>query len=425
MGSNPNRRRLLSGLAGGSLAGLAGCTGTLPGTDSGTTGSGVGTRSTDRTIKLGILLPLSGPRSAVGEDILAAATLPIQQVRDDPDLEIEIEYTEADTESDPVTAAQAAASLVDDGYPMVTGPLDSDIVLQATQQVLIPYQITACSPAATTPTLTTLNDGGFVFRTALSDAVQGTVMADVAATDRGVDTAATLYVNNDYGWQLSQAFERAFETTHDGTITDHVPVDVTADSYDSAIDRLTESDPDLVIPAIYPEMARTLFTDLDPDSTFDLLCTDAIRLGDLHERVDYPLDGIRGIAPLIDGPGIDTFTDLYADAHTGDPDLFEFYAYDATAVLLLANAYAGQNDGQAIQNAIHTVTSPGGEEITPETIADGIRLAAQGSAVEYRGAANETGFDDNGDPTDTTFEYWEFDSTADTGITEIDRLDPY
>ncbi|ELY71100.1 extracellular ligand-binding receptor [Natronobacterium gregoryi SP2] len=412
-------------MAGTSLAGLAGCTGVIPGTESGTAASGSGTASTDRTIKLGIMLPLSGPRSAVGEDILAAATLPVKQARDDPDLDIEIEYTEADTESDPATAAQAATSLVDDGYAMVTGPLDSDITLQATQQVLVPYQIVSCSPASTTPTLTTLNDGGFVFRTAISDAVQSAVMAEIAATERGVDTAATLYVNNDYGWQLSQSFERAFETIHGGTITDHVPVEVTADSHDSEIERLAEADPDLVIPAIYPEMAQTLFTDLEPGNSFDLLCTDALRLGDLHEQVDYPLDGIRGTAPLIDGPGVGTFTEMYTGEHDGEPDLFEYYAYDATAVLLLANAYAGQNDGQAIQNAIHTVTSQGGEEVTPDTIADGIRLAAEGTTVEYRGAANETGFDENGDPTDTVFEHWEFDSTADGGITEIDRLDPY
>lgn len=424
MDRDPTRRRLLTGLAGPALAGLAGCADVVPGAGSGVTETGNDRSGTGRTIKIGTMLPLSGPRSAVGEDIRGAAVLPIQQARDGLEIDLEIEHTAADTESDPATAAQAAASLVDDGYPMITGPLDSDIVLQAAQQVLIPYQAVCCSPGATTPTLTTLNDGGFVFRTAISDTVQGAVLAETAATELGHDSAATLYVNNDYGWQLSQAFSRAFRS-RGGTVTDQIPVDVTADSYAGALERAREADPDLLIPAIYPEMAQTLFTDLGPATDVDVLCTDALRLGDLHDQVDHSLDGIRGTAPLIDGPGIETFTELYTDAYDTDPGLFAVYAYDATAVLLLANAYAGQNDGKAIQNAIRTVTSPGGEEITPDTIAEGVTLAARGNPVEYRGAANETGFDDNGDPTDTTFEYWEFDSTAEDGIAELDRIDPY
>ncbi|SFB84234.1 ABC-type branched-chain amino acid transport system, substrate-binding protein [Halobiforma haloterrestris] len=422
MNRNSTRRRLLAGLAGSAVAAFAGCNDVVSDGSTGLTSSETDRASTDRTIKLGTMLPLSGPRSAVGEGIRDAAVLPIEQARDGLEIPLEIEHTAADTESDPAAAAQAAASLVDDGYPMVTGPLDSDIVLQATQQVLIPYQTVCCSPGATTPTLTTLNDGGFVFRTALSDNVQGTVMAEIATAELGHDTAATLYVNNDYGWQLSQAFSRAFRD-RGGTVTDQIPVDVTADSYADALERVGEAD--LAIPAIYPEMAQTLFTDLGPSPDLDVLCTDALREPDLSEQVDYSLNGIKGTAPLIDGPGTETFVDRYTAEYGTEPGLFAYYAYDATAVLLLANAYAGQNDGQAIQSAIHSVTSPGGETITPESIADGITLAAQGSAVEYRGVANDTGFDDNGDPTETTFEYWEFDDSADGGIAELDRIDPY
>ncbi len=411
---------MLSGLCGVGVAGLAGCTDSVPGGGTMATDDGEEIGGTDRTIKIGTMLPLSGPRSTVGESIRDAAVLPIEQVRDE--VALEIEHAGADTESDPAAAVQAAASLVDEGYPMVTGPLDSDIVLQVTQQVLIPYQTVCCSPGATTPTITTLNDGGLVFRTAVSDSVQGTVLAEIAATDLGGDSAATLYVNNDYGWQLSQAFSRSFRDDHGGTITEQIPIDESATSYAAELDRAADGDPDVLVLATYPEMGETLFSDLGAEYDADVLVTDGLREGDLHDLVDHSLDGIRGTAPLIDGPGSDAFADLYADAYGADPGLFESNAYDASAVLLLANAYAGQNDGRAIQSAIRAVTSGGGEEVTPETLAEGLELAASGTAVEYRGASNETRFDENGDTMDTTFEYWEFDESADGGIAEIDRI---
>ena len=419
MGLRPSRRQLLSGICSGGVAGLSGCAGSIPGFNSRGSDRREGL---DRTIKIGTMLPLSGPRSAVGESIREAAVLPIDQVRDD--VALTFEHRSVDTESDPTTAARKATSLVDEGYPMVTGPLDSDIVLQATQQVLIPYKTVCCSPGATTPTLTTLNDGGYVFRTAISDAIQGSLLADTVARKLDYDTAGTLYVNNDYGWQLSQAFSRPFRRNYSGTITDQVPIEDTSNSYVDAIDQATEGDPDALVLAAYPEMGETLFSDMLTRTDADILCTDGLRTGDMHQQVDRSLNGIRGLAPLVDGPGSDAFAELYTNASGNEPGIFESYAYDATAVLLLANAYAGQNDTKAIQNAIRRVTNSGGTEITPDTLLDGLRRAARGQSIEYRGASNETRFDENGDPTDTTFEYWAYDNSVASGIRELDRIKP-
>ncbi|WP_135667662.1 ABC transporter substrate-binding protein [Halorhabdus rudnickae] len=419
MGARPTRRQLLSGICGGGVAALSGCAGSIPGFSS---GGSDGRDGIDRTIKIGTMLPLSGPRSAIGESVREAAVLPIDQVRDE--VALTFKQRSVDTESDPTTAARKAKSLVEEGYPMVTGPLDSDIVLQATQQVLIPYKTVCCSPGATTPTLTTLNDLGYVFRTAISDRIQGSLLADTVARRLDYDTAGTLYVNNDYGWQLSQAFSQSFRRDYGSTITDQVPIENTSNSYIEAIEQATEGDPDALVLVAYPEMGESLLSDVLSRTDADILCTDSLRTGEMHDRVERSLDGVRGLAPLVDGPGSETFANLYMEATGNEPGVFESYAYDGTAVLLLANAYAGKNDAKSIQHAIRRVTSSGGTEITPDTLADGLRRAARGQSIEYRGASNETRFDENGDPTDTTFEYWAYDNSADSGITELDRIKP-
>ncbi|QRV13639.1 ABC transporter substrate-binding protein [Haloterrigena salifodinae] len=415
-----NRRKLLSGLCGAGLGGLAGCLSSVPGLDSNDIEDGSDVGGTDRTLRLGIMQPLSGNLETVGKPMRNAAELPIRQVENE--ISLDIEYEVVDTETSPSTGVQGAYDLAKQNYPMVNGPAASDVTLQATQQVLIPYRTVCCSPGATTPTITSLNDAGLVFRTAVSDSLQAVVLADRAANDLGHDSAATLYANNDYGWQLSQAFSRSFRSDHDGTVSAQVPLTEGQDTYEGAIERARTDDPELLVVIGYPETGGQVFADLGADAEEDILVTDGLQDSDLHDQVDYSLDGIRGTAPLVDGPGTETFTELFADTYDAEPGVFTPHSYDASAVLLLANAYAGQNDGTAIRNAMQAVTTGDGEEITPESLADGIELAAQGDSVTYQGASSSVSFDENGDMTDALFQYWEFDESADGGIAELDRV---
>ncbi|MFC4542742.1 ABC transporter substrate-binding protein [Halosolutus amylolyticus] len=417
MSFRSSRRELVTAIGVAGCGGLAGCLSSIPGPNV-DDGDGSGT---DRTLKLGVMQPISGDLGSVGEPIRDAALLPIEQV--DGEIDLEIDYEVVDTETSPTAGVQKAAQLVDAGYPMVNGPAASDVTLQATQQVLIPYRAVSCSPGATSPTITALNDAGLVFRTALSDSLQAVVLAEQAATDLGHETAATLYMNSDYGWQLSQSFTQAFRTAHDGTVSAQVPLNEGKDSYAAEIEEAMADDPGLLIVVGYPDTGAQLFTDLGDDlDDVDVLVTDGLRDGNLHEDVERPIDGIRGTAPLVGGPGEEFFTELYGDTYDAEPGIFTAHAYDSTAVLLLANAYAGQNDGTAIRNAMQTVTNEPGEVIEPDSLADGLELAAAGENVEYRGASSQLSFDENGDVMDATFEYWEFDRDADGGIAELDRV---
>ncbi|GAF93257.1 unnamed protein product, partial [marine sediment metagenome] len=60
------------------------------------------------------------------------------------------------------------------------------------------------------PALTVLDDDDLLFRTTVSDAAQGVILARLAR-ELGFDTASALYVNNAYGQGLAEAFEAAFE----------------------------------------------------------------------------------------------------------------------------------------------------------------------------------------------------------------------
>jgi branched-chain amino acid transport system substrate-binding protein len=73
------------------------------------------------------------------------------------------------------------------------------------------------SPSATSPALSTVEDNGLFFRTAPSDARQGVVMSRIIM-ERGFESVAVTYTNNDYGKGLADSFAAAFEEMG-GTVT--------------------------------------------------------------------------------------------------------------------------------------------------------------------------------------------------------------
>lgn len=420
MPNRTRRREVLTGLALSGLGGLSGCLDEVPVVGTQQPEPTIG--GTDRRLRLGVLLPLSGDLESLGVSMRNSALLPVEQVEDDAPFEFDVAVE--DTETSPTAGTIAATRLVDAEYPMVTGPASSGVTLQATQQVLIPHRIATCSPASTTPTLTALNDIGLVYRTVASDRLQARMLADLAATDQGHDRVATLYVNNDYGWQLTQAFTRSFESDHGGTVIEQVPYEEGRSSYAEQIESALAADPELLIVIAYPESGARIFQGLaEADADQDILVTDSLRDGDLHDAVDHSLDGVRGTAPVADGPDIETFHDLYErQGYETGVTTFSAHSYDATAALLLANAYAGQNDGRAIAQALEVVTTEPGTTVSPSNLAEGLALAGEGEQVAYRGASGPIEFDQYGDTVAATFEYWEFDEAADGGIRELDRV---
>jgi len=119
----------------------------------------------------------------------------------------------------------------------VCGPASSGVNVPVSQEVFIPNDVVGCSPSSTAPSVTNLDDDDFIFRTAPSDLLQARAMALVAARRLNADTAATLYVDNDYGQQLSAAFSEAFRREFGGDVRSQLSFGIGESSYESVIER--------------------------------------------------------------------------------------------------------------------------------------------------------------------------------------------
>lgn len=203
--------------------------GSGPSADSGPGGS-------DRELSVGILLPETGDLASVGQPMIQAAQLPAKQVNDENPAGLTVNAQIEDTQTSPDSGVSAAQSLVSAGVPGVCGSASSGVNVPVSQQAFIPNEVVGCSPSSTALSVSNLEDNDFIFRTAPSDFLQGRVMAQVMSDRLEAGSVSTLYVNNDYGQQLSERFATVFEDEFDGDVYNQVAFNIGESSYSSVIE---------------------------------------------------------------------------------------------------------------------------------------------------------------------------------------------
>lgn len=405
---------------GGTESGGGGAqSGTSGGTQSGGTSSGGGGGSSDRTIKVGVLQPTTGDLASVGQPIQQGALLPARQLSDS-NLGFTIDTQTEDTQTDPQAGISAAQSLVNGGYPSITGAASSETTIQVAQEVAIPNQVVMVSPASTSPDITELDDNGFVYRTPPSDALQGQVLSQVAKNRANASTVSVMYVNNSYGQALANSFVQAFGESN---VSAQVSFEKAQSTYTSKIQQAMSSSPDGLLVIGYPESGNQLFRDYYSNYGTDttIFLTDGMRDPELPGNVGQSMTNVLGTAPQAAGPAQQFFTKSFKQQYGSEPGVFTSQAYDATALQILANAAAGENSGPAIKEQIETIANPGGEAVGPANLADAVEMAASGTDINYQGASSNVNFDDNGDVKSATYEIFSF--AEDGSVETVDTVE--
>lgn len=179
--------------------------------------------------EVGVLMPETGDLGPLGGPIRDGALLAATQVND-ADLNVTVDTQVEDTQTDPQAGISGANSLVNAGYPIVVGPAASNVNFQVIDQVYVPNSVVGISPSSTAPDVSFVEDDGYIFRTAPSDALQGPVMAEVAMDRLGASSTGTLFLNDDYGQALEESYVDGFEARN-GTVHNRVSFEPEQPSY--------------------------------------------------------------------------------------------------------------------------------------------------------------------------------------------------
>ncbi len=134
-------------------------------------------------IKLGILLGFTGPIESLTPDMAASAELAFSEASESGLLlgGETITVVRADSTCVDASAATAAAERLVSAEDVVAivGAACSGASIAVANNVAVPNGVVMISPSSTSPALTTIEDNGFFFRTAPSDARQGRILAEI------------------------------------------------------------------------------------------------------------------------------------------------------------------------------------------------------------------------------------------------------
>lgn len=344
-------------------------------------------------IKVGVLLGFTGPIESLTPAMADSAELAFKEVSDSGLLLGGKRITPVRADStcvDATSAVTAAERLVTaDRVAAIYGADCSGVTTAVANNVAVPNGVVMVSPSATSPGLSSLQDNGFFFRTAPSDARQGQVLADIVMR-RGVDNVAITYTNNDYGKGLLESFSTAFQAIGGQVAATAAHEDGKAD-YAAEVAALAAAGADYLVVFGYLDQGGKAIIQTSLDSgAFDpghFILADGMIGDSLIDAIGNDLIGAFGTQPGSEDDGMARFARIAQPAGIdaqGGP--FRGESYDAGALLALAMQAAGSADRAAIQAQMMAVANAPGEKIHPGELAKGLKILAAGGDVDYVGA---------------------------------------
>ena len=411
------RRRFmrLAGMAG--VAGIAGCSqeelqedgGDGGGSDGGDTsddgsdgdgGDGDdGDMEESEPIQVGVALPFSGDLNDFGTPMMNGLRLAQEDINAaGGPLGREIELNDEDTNTDATQGVNAASKLVEtDGVPYLIGAVSSGVTISIAQSVTIPNGVLHNTSASSSPAISTLDDDDLVFRTRTNDRFVAKVMARII-TDEGADSAAVIYINNDFGLALADTFENAFE----GTTTAKVAYESGESSYQSILSEAFADDPEFVAFAGYPETGTSILTQWAEGGfggnwvLHTSLLSDEVIEG-VGADVMNGMFGVRTEPPT--GEATESFVsdyeDTYPDAQVFDP--YSWNSYDSLMSWALAVEKAGTTDPGQVKEELRAVSNPPGEAVGYGEFEAGASMLGEDTDIDYAGPSGNVDYDENGD----------------------------
>ncbi|MFC7704876.1 ABC transporter substrate-binding protein [Plastorhodobacter daqingensis] len=341
-------------------------------------------------IKIGIILGFTGPLESITPAMAAGAELAVAEVNAAGTLldGQTVSTVRADSTCIDASAATAAAErlVTSEGVQALMGADCSGVTTAILQNVARPNGIVMVSPSATSPALSTAEDDGLFFRTAPSDARQGVVMTEILR-DRGINTVAVTYTNNDYGKGLADSFAAAF-TEAGGTVTINAAHEDGKADYSAEVGALASAGGEVLVVAGYVDQGgRGIIQAALDTGAFDTFVLPDGMVGEaLVANIGDGLNGSFGQYPGTDSEGASIFAEMAAEAGFDGTSAFAAESYDAAALILLAMQASGSTDPAVFKDHIMSVANGPGEEIMPGDLARAIEILKEGGEVDYVGA---------------------------------------
>ena len=313
-------------------------------------------------LKIGTLLSISGDTASLGLDSTAGAELAADYrdgAFDDTFGQVaghDVEFVNEDDGCAPEGGTTGGRRLASDPQVVaVIGTTCSSSALGVADKILGDEQIVLISPSNTSPALTdpaTRNE--FYFRTAHNDSIQGATMAQFAAEELGVQTAATIHDGSPYADGLQQAFCDSLSSEYGGECTAQEAIQVGDTDFTPTLTDIAADAPDMLFfPIFLPEGGLIAQQAVDVSGLADtaLAGADGLWTPDFVDSAGDAAEGVYLSAPSLAFSG-DFYESEFLPAYTertGEEEptaAFHAHSYDAFNIVADAiESVAIEGDG--------------------------------------------------------------------------------
>ncbi|UWR62264.1 ABC transporter substrate-binding protein [Phaeobacter inhibens] len=342
-----------------------------------------------KEVKLGVLLGFTGPIESLAPAMGAGAELAMEEVTKSGKLldAATVVSVRADTGCiDNGLSTANGEKLVADGVNGIIGGDCSGVTGAILQNVAIPNGMVMISPSATSPGLSSMEDNDLFFRTSPSDAREGQVMAEVLK-ERGINSIALTYTNNDYGKGLADAIKSSFEEVG-GEVTIVTAHEDGKGDYSAEVAALASAGGDILVVAGYLDQGGLGIIQASLDSgAYDTFGLPGGMIGDsLPKNIGSDLDGSFGQIAGSDSEGAAIYAELAKAAGFDGTSAYSPESYDAAALFMLAMQAANSKDPADYGSKILEVANAPGEKINPGELGKALEILANGGDIDYEGA---------------------------------------
>jgi branched-chain amino acid transport system substrate-binding protein len=371
--------------------------------------------SNDGILKLGLLLPQSGQLSAIVKALETPITMAVDEINNAGGVNGKpVEYVIRDDGTSADVANQSLDTLLtSDKVDVIIGPASSTTALGIIDKIES-NKILQCSGSNTSSELSVDGGaaGGYYFRTAPPDALQGPALAQLLADDNR-ETITILTRNDSYGTGFGQALEEAFEAGG-GTVAVNAAYDPNAADFRADVAKIVDQNADANVVIGFNDDGGKIVKEMigqsvGPDD-IPLYTADGMQGSKFFEAVDpanpSAIEGIKGTAPAAAPAGVEhPFQPAYAK--TGEDTIFSPYYYDCTILVALAAQQAGSDDPGTIKDEILDLTREGTQ---CQTWAECLKILKADGDIDWDGASGPVNFTDKHEPDEGVYDVWAYDA---------------
>lgn len=350
-------------------------------------------------IHLGSLTPLTGVGGNYGPVMRDAIAGVIAEVNEAGGvLGTDIVLTSEDTQTSPEAAVRAARKLIDvDGVSAIMGTWASSVTTAVAPLCWENKVALFCVSGADSITL--LPHQGYIARTQPNSQLQNDVatkfMLEQGATHLGWIGPQTPFAQSNIDNQTRIATENGMEM-------DSLIYEADKSTYRSEVDTIMRSGADFILLGGYTADTTVLLRDLWQAGYEGKLIGPAYAVNQTVLDA-LPADVLEGIFTWEPAPAIDSqaYANVQQILGVESVDPYSAQCYDHASLAILAMAAGGAATGEAIKNALRTISQGDGETVS--SAVDGLAILGEGGAINYSGASGPCDFNEVGDITGTQF----------------------